>query len=909
MAKVHRTSHPHKSRAPLSRKRAAVAALLGITFVGFALPQARSLASQPNVVTARQALLINHRTITPAGAQTMLGSLPINAVLSPDGTHLLVANSGAASPESLQVVETATHRVVQSLPYDAPDGVVFGLAYSPDGTRAFASAGGFNTIHTYDVRADGTLAPSGDVALGNANTSIFPLGMAVTPDGTALAVVNNEANDVAVIDISGDATNNQVVATVPVGAYPYTVAFAPDGKRAYVSNEQDATVSVIDAAKVRAAFTNAITGGTLPANGLTVKATVATIHTGQHPTSFAFGSGGLLYVANANSDSISVINRATNAVVRTISTQPYAGAPLSASPVGLAIDPARNRLYAVEPGEDDVVVINTSTGRVAGRIPTAWYPTAVVLSKNRNTLFITNGKGYGAGPNDVAGLFPDPARRTGPYASDGYCNCAQSQYSGSMIVGMLSIVGVPNAGQLSVYTGQVIRNNHIDDPALLQRGAGNPIPVPGGKSPFTHVIYIDKENRTYDQVFGDEPVGNRDPRLTLFGRAVTPNLHSLGERFGLFDNFFADAEVSADGHDWINGANASDYNEMMWVQDYSQGVGRNRGYDFEGQSLVNNNAGGYLWDTAAAAHITFRDYGNFYQFASATYLKAHIRPIPASAPGTACPGPIAHSYTAKGVVIPPGVALCFPPEQVNPVTEPNLVGHFDPRFRTFDGNFRESDRTAEWLREFKAYVADGKLPQLELLRLPNDHTQGTTPGVLTPQAHAAENDLAVGQVVDAVSHSPYWRNTLIVITEDDAQNGPDHVDAHRTTSLVISAYNSYARPTVDSTQYDTAAMVRTIELVLGLRPMSQFDALATPMWRIFKSAPNLTPYTARPETVLPNQLNPKTAFGAAASAAMNFAQEDRAPADAVNHILWHSVKGANTQYPVTHYLIGGSDGD
>jgi hypothetical protein len=520
------------------------------------------------------------------------------------------------------------------------------------------------------------------------------------------------------------------------------------------------------------------------------------------------------------------------------------------------------------------------------------------LSKDGNVLYVTNAKGRGAGPNDKQ-YSPNPTRQNAPIVNaitgynDGYCNCTFDQYSGSMIVGTLSTIATPGTGLLRLYSDQVARNDHVGDTSINMRTPGNPIPVPGGTSPIKHVIYIVKENRTYDQVFGDLPKGNNDPALTLFGQANTPNLHALAEQYGIFDNFYADAEVSADGHNWVDSANASDYNEKMWPQDYSPGAGRNRGYDFEGGSKINLSAGGYLWDDAANAGITYRDYGEFYYD---TFSGSQVTLIPASQAST-CPGAIANTYT--GVTIPAGDVLCFPSESVNAATTPNLVGHFDPHYRTFDTHYREADRMAEWTREYNQFVANNNLPQLTILRLPNDHTAGTTPGALTPQAFVAENDLTVGQVVDTVSHSKYWASTAIFVTEDDSQNGPDHVDAHRTESLVISPYTYHTEPTVDHTLYDTAAMVRTIELILGLNPMSQYDIAAMPMWRDFTSHPNTATYTALPEQYAPNQINPASAYGAQASNKMDFKYADAIDEGQLNEILWHDIKGANTPYPGT----------
>jgi YVTN family beta-propeller protein len=843
------------------------------------------------------ALLINGRTITPAGTQSSLGDLPLNAVLSPDGTHLLVSNSGAGM-QSLQVVDAATGGVVQTLPYTAPASVFVGLAYSPDGRRAYASGGGSNVIHTYDVAPTGTLSATDDISMGVAGSHYpllgsgpWPVGLSVSPDGSTLYVADNLANAVSVVNTAG-AT---VAAAIPVGSFPYTTLASADGRHVYVSNWGDGTVSVLDAARHTVAAT------------ITVGASSTVGAATSHPSAMALGADGLLYVALSNGDGIAVVDTATNRVLRTLSDAPHVRSPLSSSPEGLAVSPDGRFLYVANAGDDDVAVFSLGDRgddeQQLGRIPTAWYPTAVVVGKDGRTLYVTNGKGRGAGPNDTF-YYPDPTRTNPPIIdavtgyNDGYCTCAFDRYTGSMIEGTLSTVPVPSRRRLRLYTAEVALNNHEDGDVEDgdtedgdtddRRRPGNPIPLSGGTSPIKHVIYVIKENRTYDQVLGDEPIGDGDASLTLFPRANTPNLHALAERFGLLDNFYADAEVSADGHNWTDSANASDYNEKMWPQDYSPGITRrNRGYDFEGDSTINLSPGGYLWDAAAAAGISYRDYGEFYAFTTTA-------PTTSTA-GSPCAGPVATSYV--GHTLPPGSVLCLPPSSVNPTTTPNLVGHVDPQFRGYDLRYSDLDRVSEWAREFNQFVASGTLPQLEILRLPNDHTAGTRPGFPTPQAYVAQNDAAVGRVVDIVSHSPYWKDTAIFVTEDDAQNGPDHVDAHRTESVVISPYTARSDPYVDHTLYDTAAMVRTIELILGLPPLSQYDANAMPMWRAFTSSPDLRPYSELSESIPVTLTNTLRAYGAHASVLMDFSREDRAPEDALNRVLWHAIKGAHAPYP------------
>jgi hypothetical protein len=335
----------------------------------------------------------------------------------------------------------------------------------------------------------------------------------------------------------------------------------------------------------------------------------------------------------------------------------------------------------------------------------------------------------------------------------------------------------------------------------------------------------------------------------LFGEKITPNLHALVRQFVLLDNFYADAEVSADGHNWSTAAYATDYIEKTWPANYSH---RGRGFEYQGGVPIASPTEGYLWDYARRAGLSYRNYGEFIE-------------------------------TSKSA------------EEPSRAREKSLEGHFDPMYRPWDLGYRDQERVDEFLREFQEYKKNGNLPRLMILCLPNDHTEGTAPGKPTPRAFVADNDLALGRLVEAVSHSTYWKNTAIFSVEDDAQNGPDHVDAHRTEALVISAYTK--RHFVDSTLYSTSSMLRTIELILGLPPMSQFDAAATPMWNSFTLSADLTPYNALPAGVSLDEKNPDNAPGAERSRAMNFSKEDSAPDVELNEIIWKSIKGADSEMP------------
>jgi YVTN family beta-propeller protein len=818
---------------------------------------------------------VNNWTLSPAGTQEPLGDLPVNAVLSPDGRHLLVVNSGAGV-QSIEIVNVSDGSVLQTIAYDPPHSVFVGAVYSPDGSRAFVSGGGENVIHAFSVAADGTLSPTGDIAeptvaapFNTFSSSSYPTGLSISRDGKTLFVGNSNANNMAIVDLA----SKTVMAAVPVGFAPYATLVDPSSGLVFVSNWGDATLSVINPAS---------------------ESVVAAIPVGQHPTAMTMGPTGMLYVSDSNSDAVSIVDPQAMTETARVSVTPDPSLPLSSSPQGLSFGKNGRYLYVADAGDNALAVLSLAhNGRSAsfeGWIPTAWYPTDVVASTDSDTLFVTNGFGLGEHANNGP-LDPDPTRPT-PSApliqQPTYCNCTLDQFTGTMDGGTLSTIDVPNPGHLRKDTMQVVSNDHFLDASVLDRSTNNPIPLPGQSSPIKHVIYIVKENRTYDQVFGDEAVGKGDPSLTLFPRSVTPNLHALADRFGILDNFYADAQVSADGHNWTLSANANDYAEKLWPQDYSS-PGRNFGYPFEGGSSLPLSPGGYLWDAAHAAGVSYRDYGLYANFD----MPAQAKLIPESQSDT-CTGPITHTYI--GVTIPAGQVLCFPPTTANAATTPNLVGHIDPKYLNYDMRYPDLERLAEWKSEFDGFVKNGNLPSLEFLRLSSDHTKGTAPGFWTPQRYVSENDAAVGQLVDIVSHSSYWSSTAIIVVEDDAQNGPDHLDSHRTEALVISPYTARSTPRADSTHYDTAAMVRTIELILGLKPLSQYDATAMPMWRLFGSSPDTTAYNSIPQSVT-SGTTMLGKYGATQSEDMNWAIPDQAWAPALNRIVWHAIKGARTPYP------------
>jgi YVTN family beta-propeller protein len=793
---------------------------------------------------------------------------PMGAALSPSGGQLLTSSSGAARIDSTDLFDLGARTRSDSVTYDAKLGqsLFYGVAWSPDGKHAWASGGGQQVVHAYSVDG-GRLTETGQIA-----APWFPAGIAYghTPRGDRLYVANNLSGAAGSSNPPGhtvtviDPSTGQVTGTIDLGAAlaPLGVAFSRDGAKAYVTNWLGRSVSVIDTASEQKVGDVLLSPPDNPAQA-------------DHPSAVAANPArDEVYTANANSDTVSVIDTATDTLAATIDVSLVSG-PKGAIPDGLAVAPDGRTLYVAEAGENAVAVVDLDSRRVEGFIPTAWYPAAVSVTPDGHRLVITNSNASGAGPNPCGGL--TPRTDCGSVSPD-------TQYSGSMIKGSVEVVDVPgNAGELEALTQQVLRNNQAQ-PRARQK--------PPALGAIKHVIYVVKENRTYDQVFGDLPKGNGDPSLALFKDDSAPNHRALTQRFATFDNFYADAEVSADGHNWITQAAASDYVDKTWPINYSASPrSSQRAYDFEdvpfdqqlpteplqGDPTVTRSAasqtGGYLWDDAFAHGVSFRDYGEYAQ-------------IPGACTGS---GNVSHTTHLAD----------------------RFGDHLDHSFPAYNLDCSDhTQREPEWAREFRGYEQSGNLPALEIVRFPNDHTKGTRPGAATPQSYVADNDVALGRLVDVVSHSRYWKSTAIVVTEDDAQNGPDHVDAHRTVALVISPYTQYGR--VDSTHYDTASMVATIEDLLGLPPMSITDARASRMWAAFGTQPVLAPYDAKTPTVVPYgdpgyPTNPASAAMARASASWNFRAADAAPETQLNEAIWKSVKGRHSRMPAPrHTRIVGS---
>ena len=758
-------------------------------------------------------VLPNGWSLTPAGRQIALGGMPLKLVPVAGGKHALAMSNGYTE-HFIAVIDVATEKIVQRVPIT--EGWL-GLAVSADGRSLFASGGSRDQILVYHFDK-GTLTSAGEIAL---TKGTFPAGLALNRKGSRLYVTGNLTNALLVVDLA----TQKVGATIPVGNKPYACAVSDDEKTVYVSNWGEDSVAVVDLA-----------AGRVRAN----------IKVQEKPNDLLLTRDGRrLFVANGNRNTVSVIDTAAARLTEQIDVGIAPAAPLGSTPNALALSRDGRTLYVANADNNAVAVIDVEHAGhsiARGFVPTGWYPSALCLVGKDAKLLIANGKGAGSQPN--APLWQGSAEG----GRKGLGDSQNPGYIARLIEGTVSFVDVPDVPELAHFSQQVHRNSPYTD--------GHVPPVApfalGASCPIQHIIYIIKENRTYDQVFGDIKEGNGDPELCLFPEEVTPNHHALVREFVLFDAFFHNAEVSADGHHWVTSAYATDYVEKFWPAMYS-GRGNKARMDLHDDPVA-YSAGGFIWDLCAKAGLSYRSYGE----------GARVR------------------GAEKG--------------KVRPAT-PSLVGHHHPTYRGADavGALTDIERFDLWAADLREFAARGEMPRFQVLSLPNDHTLGTRPGKPTPSAMLADNDLALGKIVEAVAHSRFWKDTAIFVVEDDAQNGPDHVDCHRTVALVVSPYTR--RHAVDHTPYSSSSMLRTMEQILGLPPLTQYDAAATPLWNAFRAEPDLMPYVARPNRIPLDEMNVATAFGAQRSVELTLEDADSAPEAEFSEIIWKAVRGAESPVP------------
>ncbi len=778
-------------------------------------------------------VLPNDQVLRPAGQQVEFVGRPNAVAVSPDGrtaTFLTAGDSNGLNPgfQPFAVVNLATGAVAQQFDPGDANTSFNGIIYAPDGRHLYASLAD-GKILIADVSLTGTLSLDALVSLPSTNGDPYPGGLALSPDGKTLYVALSRDNALGVFNLAAQ----KLVAEIPVGNAPHSVVV--DGDMAYVSDEGGRLATTGDYTNTSggtAVVADPVTGGAatgaVSAVNLATRATVQTIMVGLHPTALTLRDG-TLFVANTDGDSVSVVDTARNTVVKTIAIQPFPDAPFGSSPTALALLPDGRLVVSL--AANNALAVYTYRGatrpvRVDGLLPTGWFPGALALDQARRRLVVANVRGVG----DLGPL----VTRTSPLTK------RTGHYTHSYL-GSASLIPYPTADDLARGTTGVERNNgwgHIDTTPGGRSTPPQAIPLHvGDPSTIKHVFYIIKENNTYDSILGDDPRGNGDPNLAEFGGDLSPNHHALARQFPLFDNLYVSGENSALGHQWTDQAYAPDYLEKA----FSANNRFVRGYPSEGGDALAYLPSGFLWDDALRHGRTVHNYGE--------YANKVTGPQSQFGPWTAWyhDALILEGKAQGRLHVPLGTF-----QEHSDVPSNDALLNRD--YLNYIGNLPDQYRVDIFLREFQQYVRDGGLPNLVLMALPNDHTSGFAPGYPTPRAIMADNDLALGRIVDAVSHSPYWKDSAIFVVEDDNQNDVDHVDGQRTVGFAISPYVRHGL--VDHTYYTQIDMVRTIEQILGLPPMNQLDLAATPMYDAFADTPDLTPYNAVANIVPLDELNP-----------------------------------------------------
>ncbi len=773
-----------------------------------------SQAQQPGKL-AGKILLPNGWSLSPAGKSISLGDLPLNMAVSSSKRFIAVTNNGQ-SDQSIQVIDVSKEAVVDSMPVEKS---WYGLKFSANDKYLYASGGNNNCIYKYLVQ-NGKLSMADSLVLGPKLPRLLsPAGLEVDDVNGRLYTVTKESDSLYVFSTA----SKKILKSLPLGGEGYACTLSPDKKLLYISCWGCDKIKIFDTKSL--SFT-----GSIPV--------------GDNPNEICLSkNGSWLYVANANDNSVSIINTKTQKVVEVLNAALYPASPQGSTTNGLALSEDEKTLFIANADNNCLAVFDVShpgSSSSKGFIPTGWYPTNVKVIGNK--IYVTNGKGFSSFPNPLG---PNPVNTAQKvlYQGGDSSKPTKVQYIGGLFKGSLSIIPIPAEAAMAAYSVQVYQNSPYSKENAAVNQKANKMPFnEGERLPVKYVFYIIKENRTYDQVLGDMKEGAGDSSLVLFGENITPNLHALARNFVLLDNFYCDAEVSADGHNWSMGAYATDFLEKTWPTSYG---GRGGHYDSEGNRTVANNKGGFIWDACKRAGVSYRSYGEF-----ADDYKANI---------------------------------------------PALKNHICPYYTGWDLKVRDTTRFYQWRRDFDSLLRINKVPQLSTLRFGNDHTEGLKKDRPSPFAHVADNDLAVGLFIEHLSRSSIWKESAVFIIEDDAQNGADHIDAHRTTAYVAGGF--VKRGFVDHTMYSTTSMVHTIEAILGLAPMSQYDAAAIPMWHSFANQADLTPFKALPATIDLNGKNIAINQWQKASEKFNLAKEDAVPDLEFNKVLWHGIKGEAVLFP------------
>ncbi|HUC27964.1 MAG TPA: bifunctional YncE family protein/alkaline phosphatase family protein [Candidatus Acidoferrum sp.] len=897
-------------------------------------------------------------TVPSPGRIGSTNSFPATMVLSPDGRYAALLNDGYGTQEtlarqSISVLDLAKNEIADypddRLSPEAHQSYFLGLAFSSDGKHLYASVGSLtdptgekpgdlgNGIAAYSF-AEGKVAPERFIPIAlqalpsNKKLAVglhapplmaipYPAGIAVIAAGghDQLLIANNLSDNAIVLDPatgkilqSFDLSTNDLVPS----SYPYTCVATHDGRRAWCSLWNASEVAELNLTTGKVARRIKVGGSDDP------------IAPGGHPTALLLSlNEKTLYVASSNDDLVTAVGTDTGMGFANLRTAPPSESVGGSYPVALAQSRDGKLLFVADAALDAVAISDVSdisggfraTDMHFGKpsfIPTDWYPSA--LAVHGNDLLIATAKGEGTRPNkDMGKTAYEVKHQSHPYIP-------------TLLRGSIARLNIPSTLEKLPQLTQVVEHDN-----LLHSDLGT-MTFANGKNPIKHVIYVIKENRTYDQILGDLNVGDGDASLNMYGADITPNEHKLALQFGVLDNFYDSGEVSGDGHLWSTAAITSDYNEKTWQIAYR---GKERTYDFQGQVAdeyplehnqpdIDDPGTGFLWDNLARNHVSFRDYGEFVNAEWCNEKRKAANPKEGTPSGqqARCP----RAELQQGDTLPPNVGdphggpspWPWPVPLFNGVkpTKAVLRDHFDPLYPDFNTDYPDQLRADEFLNEFAAYVRareanegpDFELPSFVLLYLPDDHTGGTRPDKPRPAASVADNDLALGRVVDAVSHSPYWDDTAILVLEDDAQNGADHVDAHRSIAFVISRYSpgSAAQPYIEHRFYTTVNVIHTMETLLGLPPMNQNDAYAPLMTQMLSGPGNQPPYKVDRRNLnngLIYERNRREAPGAKISSKMDFSRPDAAGAERLNRVLWLDEKGSAPMPAPKHFVFPGDE--
>jgi DNA-binding beta-propeller fold protein YncE len=812
---------------------------LHVLFAAFILIAAALLSSsqpppreQVGLLADGGFLLNSGWRVKPAGTQIPLDTLPMSSVLSKDGRFLIVLNGGY-NPPSLSVLDTTDgHEIGRTPMTDA----WLGLSLSPNGKTLWVGGGSQASVYEFSFDENGKLTPTRTFEIvkgAERSARDFIGGVAIDPDSHLLYACDLYHDAIVVVNTQ----SGIVIDRFKTGRRPYRILFNPDGKSFYVTSWAD---------------------GSLYHHQTGSGALVQTLRLGAHPTDMLWRDRASraeegdeagetaqpsfkarIFVSAANTNnvySVGVSDSGDLRVAETINVSSTPTHPLGMTPSALALSADKSRLYVVcsDANAAAVVDVTEARSRVLGFVPTGWYPTAAnALADGR--LVVLNGKGSRSYPNPNG---PNPTKRQ---------NNLTIQYVAHIQTGSASFIPAFTDEALAGYTAQVKSNSPYTDEKLDE------IP-PGIPAAIQHVLYIVKENRSYDQVLGDIGKGESDPSLCLFKENVSPNHHKLAREFVLFDNFYVNSDVSADGHNWSTSAIANDFVAKLWPSNYAK---RNPNYDFEGGEPAAYPPAGYLWTNAAAAGVSMRNYGYWVENKKE-------------------PG-------ADGI-------------QIDKVLDPVLAKVTNMKYRSFDLDYPDVKRAQTFLDDLAQFESANQMPALMFMRLGNDHTSATTPGKIAPLAAFADNDYALGMIVEGLSRSKFWGSTAVFVLEDDAQNGPDHVDSHRSPAFIISPYTR--RGTIDSNMYNTTSMLRTMELILHMHPMTHFDAGARPMFASFAQQPSAAPYQAEKPRISTDERNPASSSTASRSARLDFTKEDLNDDDELNDILWRAIRGTDPPAPM-----------